>query len=322
LSAVADARAAFDELTRQLVLERRYAVLVRRKGERPPEIPADVREVFQGFEVRACTFPELEPLLDHADRVLVLPDGLAFSVALVRLVLDGAPLAQGLPLPRLVEVGQFFSTLTGGVGGSRMALTFQVYEIHSAPPSPEWRKASRGYRRRGLAHPRVGVGVTALDAASGRVASNFPGLVRLSHWMLLRRAFRDRAMSAEARRKLLARRGLQPEKALLGAAVGAALGFGAIRLLLHLFVTQGNSYAAAILVASAIGAVVSLKSCRICASTVPQALAGGLLAFAGILAGWWWLRLPISRSLFGLAIVVAIFSLAAGVVANPERFKK
>jgi hypothetical protein len=203
-----------------------------------------------------------------------------------------------------------------------MALAFQVYEVHSATPSPEWRAASRDYRRRGLAHPRVAVGVAALDATSGKAASNFPGLVRFSHWLQLRRAFRDRTKSVADRRRLLARRGLQPDKALLGAAVGAALGIGALRLLLSLHETRGDLYASAALLASAVGAVVSLKSCRLCAKTVPQSLAGGLTAFAGIVAGWWSLRLPMTRSLIGLALVVAIVSLAGGYVANPERLKR
>jgi len=322
LSAVAAARAAFDELTRQLVLERRYAVLTPRRGERPPEFSADLREVFDGFEARGCTFPELEPLLAHADRVLVLSDGLVFNVALLRLCLDGAPLAARLSLEKLVEMGGFYSHLTGTVGQTRMALTFQIYEIHPGPLSLEWRAASRRYRRRGLARPLVGVGVTALDASAGKLWSNFPGLVRLSHRLLVKRAFSERASTLAQRKKRVARRGFLLEWALVGVAVGAALGVGALKLLLELHATTGDLYAGAALLASAVGAVVSLKSCRICERTVAQSLAGGLGACGAIVLGWWRMHLPMVWSLAGLATIVALVSLTVGFVADPRRLKR
>lgn len=316
---LADARAAFDELTRQWVLERRFAVLARARGGGPPTMSQELREVFGPFEARLCTFPELEPLLAVADRVLVLSDGLVFEVVLQRLVLDGAALAERLPLAKLVEEAAWFTQLTGSVGGNRMPVVFRVVEFHPGPTSESWKAASRDYVRRGVASPKVSVSVTALDASTGGAWSNGHGLVKVGLRRLVRRAWNERAMTVERRKALLARSGFQLPQALLGGAVGAALAVGATALMLGQFVRSGQLYAGAALIASAVGAVTSLKSCRVCRRTMEQSAAGGALAFLGAVAGWWFFGLPLGPATAVLAAMAVFFSLTVGFVADPRR---
>ncbi len=316
---LADARAAFDELTRQWVLERRFAVLVRARGGGPPAMPQELREVFGPFEARLCTFPELEPLLAFADQVLVLSDGLVFEVVLQRLVLDGAALVERLPLEKLVEQAAWFTQLTGAVGRNRMPVVFRVVEFHQGPPSPAWLAANRDYVRRGVASPKVSVSVTALDASTGWAWSNGHGLVKVGLRRLVQRAFRERAMAVERRRVLLARSGFQAPQALLGGGLGAALAVGATALMLDQLVRSGQLYAGAALIASAVGAVTSLKLCRVCRRTMEQSAAGGSLAFLGAVAGWWFFGLPLEPATAVLAAMAVFFSLTVGFVADPRR---
>lgn len=316
---IAAAREALDELTRQLVLERRYAVLAPLRGGRPPEIAPEVREAFRGFDAELCTFPELEPLLAVADRVLVLSDGLVFSVALLRLVFDGQPLVARLPLERLVGLGALFSGFAGSIGGQRMAIRVHVYELHPEAFPEAWERATRPYRRRGVGTPAVGVAVTALDASSGRLWGNAPLIPRVAHGRLLRRCFLERQMPEARRRALLARSGFQPSRALLGGAAGAVLGLGLTRLFLSLYVTEGDLYVGAALIACLIGALISLRSCRICRRTIEQSMAGGLGALGGIFLGWWWLRMPLTAGLVVLAALVAFAGFAVGFAADPRR---
>ena len=296
-----EARAAFDELTRQLVLEKRYAVLTRRKGDRPPELPADTRDALAGFEARSCTFPELEALLDVADRVLILSDGTVLEVAMLRLVLDKRPLGEQLKLEKLVELGGWFTQPSTTGKSVPLAVSFQIYEVHPGAPGEEWRLASQLFFRRGLLRPRVSVGVTALDAATGRPWTNVPLLSRLGQAVLVHRVWRERHLPDDKRHKLLERSGFHPIQALLGGALGALLGSGLLALFLSQYVLKGDTYAAAVALSCAVGAVVSVKSCRICRSTIAQSMAAGLLSLAGNLAAWWWLGLPRAPALAILA---------------------
>lgn len=316
--AVNDARAAADELCRQLVLEKGFAVVVPRRGNGPPAMTEELRRVFGAFDARLCTFPELEPLLDATDHLLVLSDGVVMDVALVRLVLDGRPLAEKLPLDKLVDVGRWFGS---GTAGSRLAVRFFVYELHSRGWDAAWAGASKGYRRHALGAP-VEVGVAAVDATDGKSWSNHPGLSRLVQAHLLRRAYLERAQTDERRKRLLARGGFHAVEALLSASLGALLGVGGTELLLAQLATQGDLYAGVQLVASFAAAAASLKSCRLCRTPVAQATAGGLGAFAGIFGYSAWRGLPVlgAHSLV-LAVVVAFAGFVIGKLGGQRRHK-
>ena len=316
---IGEARAALDELTRQLVLERRYAVLARRRGERPPELPADARAALAGFEARSCTFPELEPLLDACDRVLVLSDGVVLEVALLTLVLDGRAASSRLALERLGELGGWLTQPATGAARAPVAIGFHLFEVHPGPPSHEWRAQARTYRRRGLARPRVGIDLTALDASTGRPFCNAAGFSRLSLALLSYRAWRERHDEDEKRKRRLARSGFQPVQALLAGAGGALLGAGALSLLLSEFVTKGDAYAGTVAISCALAALAGVKSCRICRRTVAQAMAAGLTALAGNLVAWWKLRLPLTPALGILAAFVALACFAVGALSGPRR---
>ncbi len=316
--AVNDARAAADELCRQLALERGFAVVVPRRGSGPPALTDELRRLFGGFEARLCTFPELEPLLEAADHLLVLSDGVVMDVVLVRLVLDGQPLAARLTLDALVDLGRWFSS--GGPGAARLAVRFFVYEVHSRPWERAWAEASRPYRRRALGQP-VEVSVTALDASTGRPWSNHAGLAKLVQAHLLRRAYLERAQPDQRRRRILARSGFHAVEALLAAALGSLLGIGGTELLLGRLVRQGDLYAGVALAASFAAAAVSLKSCRICRAPIAQAMAGGLGAFAGIAAYSAWRGLPVGAHTLVLAAVAAFGGFVIGKLGGARRHK-
>jgi hypothetical protein len=218
-----------------------------------------------------------------------------------------------------VELGRWFSELTGTVGSTRMAVTFQVYEVHPSTPSEAWRQLSRGYFRRGLARPRVGVGITTIDVSTGKVWSNFPGLVRFSHVTLLGRAFNERSMTEDRRRALLAKTGLQARPALMGIALGATAAIGGTSLLLSMRVSQGDLYAGMALVSCVLAVIVSVKSCRICRRTIEQALVAGLGAYAVVVGNWWRVHIPIGLHTALLGLIVAAGCFTVGLVANPRR---
>ena len=316
--AINDARAAADELCRQLSLEKGFAVVVPRKGNGPPVLTDELRRVFGAFEARLCTFPELEPLLGAADHVLVLSDGVVMDVALVRLVLDGKPLGEKLPLEKLVDVGKWFST--GTTGRSRLAVRFFVYEVHSRAWDASWMAQSKAYRRHALGAP-VEVGVAAVDASSGAPWSNHPGVSRLTQAHLLRRAFLERAISDERRKKTLSRTGFHPVEALLSALLGSLLGIGGTELLLRELISKGDLYAGIALVASFVGAAASLKACRICRAPIAQAMAGGLGAFAGIVGYSVWRSLPVGKHTLVLAAIVACAGFVIGRLGGQRRHK-
>ncbi|HEY3447329.1 MAG TPA: hypothetical protein VGK67_13240 [Myxococcales bacterium] len=317
--AISDARATADELCRQLVLEKGFAVVVPRKGGNgPPVLTDDLKRLFGAFEARLCTFPELEPLLEAADRVLVLSDGVVMDVALVRLVLDGKPLGDRLPLEKLVEVGKWFSS--GSAGTSRLAVRFFVYEVHSRAWDAAWLGASRAYRRHALGQP-VEVGIAAVDASTGLPWGNHAGVTRLSQAHLLRRAFLERAQTDEKRRQLLSRSGFRPVEALLAALLGSVLGISATEFLLWQLLSKGDLYAGVALVSSFVAATVSLKSCRICRAPVAQAMVAGLGAFAGIAGYSFWRALPVGWHTLVLAAIAAFAAFVIGKFGGARRPK-
>jgi hypothetical protein len=118
------------------------------------------------------------------------------------------------------------------------------------------------------------------------------------------------------------RRRFRLDRAVLGATIGAAVGIGLLQLLLHYFVTTGNYYAGAVLLGSGLGAAASLKLWRDCDQPVAQALAGGLVALAAILFGWWQLRLPLFDRLWALALVAVLISLTVGFIARQKQLDR
>lgn len=317
--AIGTARAVADELTRQLVLERRYAVMVKHRGNEPPALSQELKDLFAGFEARLCTYPDLESLLDYADRVLVRATGVAFDVALIRVVLDGRPLAERTPLEKLAELGAWLARVEASGQYSQMLVDFHVYEIHSRTPDAAWRDATRPYVRRGASRPYVSVGVTALDASTGAAWSNGPGLSRLSRARFLRRAYRERAMAPERRKRILGRTGFQPERAAIGAVAGGLMGIAATRWLLSEYIAKGDLYAGAAALSSAFGALIGVKLCRICRQTIAQAVAGGLASLAATLGYWRWRGMPIGPSALVLAGMVAFASFVVGWTSDPSR---
>lgn len=318
--AIADARATAEELCRQLALERGFAVLARKREGAAPEVAEDVRRAFAGFDFKLHTETDLEPLLDAADFVLVRSDTPSFDVALVRLVLDGAPLAARLPMQKLADLGSWLGKTPGAGGGLRSVVRFLVFEVHSRPMDGAWIEAAKAYRRRAGGSPSCSVGVVALEAQAGRPWGNEPGLDRLAHAHLLRRAYLERGMGEAERRKILARKGWRPLEALGGLAVGALLGIAGTEALLGQLVAKGDLYAGVAIFACLVGAVVSTKSPRICTRPLWQSLVGGLGALAAI-AGYWIQRgLPFGRGSIGLSIVVAVgcFVVARTVGRGPR----
>jgi hypothetical protein len=275
-----------DELMRQLLLERRHAVLLTPAADGGVKVPKSVARALAGFEFRAITQPALEPLCKLAGRVLVRADGLVFNVALISVVEDEGGFCQRVPLDELVEIGASLTSHTGSVSGSRLPVTFQIFEIFARGISDDFVAHAAEYKRRGVAAPKVGIGVVAIDAQSGRTWSNYPGLVRWTHVGLLRRAWRERELDPDARAALLARSGFQLDKALLGAGAGGATGSALTWALVAAGSTRGAFYGAAVLLGALIGAAVSLKACRVVHATLVQAgVAGGAAALIGIGVG-------------------------------------
>ncbi|MGC4122894.1 MAG: hypothetical protein QM765_51670 [Myxococcales bacterium] len=262
--------------------------------------------------------PQLGPLLEVADRVLVLNDGVVLDVALVRLVLDGKPLADRFGLDKLVDVGKWFGTGTTGTG--RIAVRVFVYEVHSKTWDADWTRASRDYRRR-ASGSSVEVGVAAIDASTGLPWSNHAGIARVTQAHLLRRAFHERAQTEEGRRRILARTGFHLVEASFAALLGALLGIGGTEILLSQLMSKGDLYAGVAIVASFVAAVVSLKACRLCRWPIVQAMAGGLGAFGAIAGYSAWRGLPVGKHTLVLAMVVAFAGFVVGKLGGSRRHK-
>lgn len=313
------ARSCRDELMRQLLLERRHCLHVSMSDDgKSFEIPKAGGRALEGFEFGVRCFSGLSKLERIADRVLVRADGLVFNVVLLTAAGKRGPATLRLTLDELVELGAQFSGHTGSVGGNQMAPTFQIFEFFPGPIPAEFTARAGSFYRRGLSQPKVGVGVIALDCASGRTWSNFPGLVRFSHVALARRAFRERGLTPDARARLLAQSGFQPAKAALGAAAGAALGIAATWGLLRAGAESGKLYDAAIVLASLAAAMFSLRSCRVVHATIPQTTAAGALSALLIIAvGHAW-GLPLG---FGTALTLGstvLISALIGAADNPQ----
>ena len=311
------ARAVRDELTRQLLLERRYDLVLEPRPD-GVAVGRGAARALAGWEFGARAVPELEALRKKADRLLVRADGMVFNVAILDVVGRRPPFTERVPLSRLIEIGTSFTPLTGKVGGQRLPVTFQVFELFPAEISQAYRDSAAEYRRRGVATPKVGVGVVAVDATSGNTWSNFPGLVRWSHVALAKRAFRDREMSRETREALLARTGWQIERAALGVVVGTLAGGLSTYTLLQARVSRGEIYGGVLVLAAVTAAVVSLKSCRVVHATIAQTTSAGvvtavLVCFIGIELG-----LEFGVSAVVTVAVAAFVSFALGAVDNPE----
>lgn len=145
-----------------------------------------------------------------------------------------------------------------------------------------------------------------------------PGLVRRAHTRLVRRAWSEREMSRAVRETILERSGFQWEKALLGALAGTALGALATWLLTLAGATNGELYGGVLVVASAVGAALALKSCRVVHATLGQATIAGTLTAFGVLGVG--VELGLGVGVGGIVtLAFAIFaSFAIGAVDNPQ----
>lgn len=308
---------------RQLLLERRYDLLVEKPSDDgPPKTLRAVARALDGFEFGAVSLSGLRKLLRAADRVLVRADGMVFNVAVITVVGERGAACERLSLDELVTIGQRFTDQTGKVHGNRVPVVFQLFEIFADGIPDAFVAGATGYRRRGVSAPKVGIGVVAIDARSGRTWSNYPGLVRWVHESRARRAWRDRGMSRETRDALLAKSGFQIEKALLGSLAGSALGIAATWVLLQAREERGELYGGAIVLASLVASVISLKSCRVVHATVPQAAVAGGITAAAVLAAGYAMGLGVGLGT-AMTVAVALFvSFALGVVDNPQGRKR
>ncbi len=313
------AKSCRDELMRQLLLERRHSVVVAapREGQ-PPAIPKGVLRALDGFEFSAQSFPDLAALEGDVDRVLVRADGMVFNVALLTVAGKKGAACTRLSVNLLIDIGTRFTAYTGSVGANRMPVTFQLFEFFPGAIPSDFPARAAEFKRRGISTPKIGIGVVALDCKSGRTWSNFPGLAAYSHTALARRAFRERDLSPERRRELLARSGFQPGNAALGTAAGTTLGLAGTWGLLQANAQNGKLYGAAVVLASMAAAVISLRACRVVHPTIPQTtVAGALSALAIIAVGHaWGLELG-----FGTAITLGasvLISAMIGAVDNPQ----
>jgi hypothetical protein len=313
------AHAVRDELMRQLLLERRYDLLVSTSPSgRPKKLSSAVVRALEGFEFRVVTLPGLARLESAADRVLVRADGLNFCVAVITVAGDEGGSCERLALDELVEIGTRFTGLTGKIHGTTLPVTFQLFEIFPGEIPNRFVEAAAAYRRRGVEAPKVGVGVVAIDALSGRTWSNYPGLVRWSNTALARRAWRDRDMSREERAALLDRSGFQLGNALIGATAGALLGIAATWGLLSAEVTRGELYGAAVALASVIGAAISLKTCRVVHETIPQASVAGVAAAIAVIGVGHALGIGLGFGTLMTLLLAAMLAVMIGAVDNPQ----
>ncbi|HMR04361.1 MAG TPA: hypothetical protein PKA88_01265 [Polyangiaceae bacterium] len=316
-SALKIARAARDELTRQLLLEKRYDYLAGPDDNGLPKIGKSVTRALAGFEFGVTLEGRLDSLREAADRVLVRADGMVFNVALIDVVKKD-PLTDRIGLAHLVEIGESLTGMTGKVAGNTLPVTFQIFEIfpHGIPAG--YAERTSGYQRRGVQSPKIGVGVVAIDAASGATWSNFPGLVRWAHVQLARRALRDRHMGRAEREAMLENSGFHLDKALLATAGASALGSLALWGMLQAKVQSGQLYGGVIVIVAVLAAVVSLKLCRVVHATALQAGAAGTATALTLALTSLGLGLG-----FGLSSVITLaaasfMSFAIGVVDNPQ----
>lgn len=318
-SRLSPARATRDELVRQLLLERQHDYVRVPKAD-GWVVPAAVERSMQGFPFQSVTQPALLPLVQEADRVVLRVDGLVVNVVAIQVVKEAAaPLTERITLEQIVEMGAALCGLTGRVNAVQIPVTFQLVVIFSAGIPADFREQAQPFARRGVASPKVAVGVVALDADSGAVWSNYPGLVRFAHQRLVSRAWREREMTREAREALFGRTGFRLDRALLGAACGGVLGVAGSGVALAAGVREGKLYGGLVLLASALAAVISIKTCRIAAATMTQAgVAGGIAAVAVLAGGIVLFGMEATLSGLLLLAMSLLLSVMLGAAENPS----
>ncbi len=300
------------------MLERRFSLVTRLGKDGAPRVSKAARRALAGWDAPVVTVGALEPVVEATGRVLLRADGIVCHVVLIDVVRDDEPLTARLPLDDLVDIGRELEPLTGSINRVKMPVTFEIIELFSEGLPRSFVQESARYARRGVGKTKVAAGIVAFDTRTGRSWSNFPGLVRWSHVRLVRRAWREREMSRERREAILARTGFQPAAALVGIAVGAALGTGATWLLLRAGSTSGELYGGAIVMASAIAAAIALKACRVVHSTVVQAAVTG--TSTGLCVLWFGAQQGVGVGLGGLLTLAfaIMLSVVIGAVDNPQ----
>lgn len=311
------AHAVRDELTRQLLLEKRYDYLAGVDAEGVPKIGKGMARALAGFEFRVVVEERLEPLRLEADRVLVRADGMSFNVALIDVV-DEEPLTARVQLSELVAIGEQFLDMTGTVAGNVLPVTFQVFEIFADGIAEGYAPRTGDYKRRGVRAPKVGVGVVAIDATSGATWSNYPGLVRWVHVWLAKRAHRERDMSPAERASLLEDSGFQAGKAALATGVGTGVGALVLGSMVATGVHSGQLYGAALVIVSVGAAVGSLKLCRVVHSTTVQAGVAGTATALLLVLALHHLGLGIGLGTLLTVATAALVSFGIGAVDNPQ----
>lgn len=311
------ARATRDELVRQLVLERRHDYVMVPQGN-TWVVPAAVERAMQGFQFGFVAHEAFNSLVSAADRVVARVDGLVVNVVAIDVVKDAAPLTDRLTLAEIVTIATSFRELTGSINMTKIPVTFQIVVIFAQGIPEDFKARALEFERRGVVAPKVGVGVVALDAATGEVWSNFPGLVRLSHQRLVARAWREREMTRDARAALLANAGFKLDRALLGAGSGVLLGAAATYGLLAAGAKDGKFYGGVVIMASALAAAISVKTCRISESTIAQAAVGGVVGAVGCLAAGALLGVGIGFGSLLVLAVAALVSVMVGAAENPS----
>jgi rhomboid protease GluP len=163
-----------DRLCKHLVVEKAYAVLAIPEGE--GLLMHGVKPT-DGFEWQVARIPELVPLAEHFDRILVRGDAYSFEVICIKDRLTDSSRRVSMNLETLVEVGKQCLRYTGKMHGAQLPVTMKVWEVCSEASAET--DHLRALRCMPMGMGQVGISAWSLRPGSRTVWTNtrFNGLL-------------------------------------------------------------------------------------------------------------------------------------------------
>ncbi len=259
-------------LVRRFTLEKGFAVAGDLDANDHP-VASGVDPSRFGYDLPVIYVPEIEPLKEHFDAVLVRADGINFTALGIRKY-DGRGIAETLSRDHLIEIGEACLRYTGKSSGAKMPVFLNVLEVHPNEPRPEAVEQLNTLRHE-LATDKKKVFVSAYSVGwrSGTV------LIRTGRWTVSRGRARylRRILKAtdEPEHRMVERvesAGLNLSLVLVGALAGVALALAFRFLLATLGAESGQLYGLADYLGGFTSVGIAVFARRIRAASAVQAV--------------------------------------------------
>lgn len=265
-----------DYLVRRFTLEKGFAV-VGEEGDGGELVVRSLDPSRFGYDLPIIRVPEIEPLEEHVDALLVRADGGAFIAIGIRKH-DGQGVTGTLSRDTLLDVGSACLPYTGKVSGTKMPVHLDVIEVHRNEPRPEDVERLDALRHTHTTEKNVIVSAYSVGFRTGTVRA------QTGRWTLaagraryLRRILKeaDEPEHRMVERVRNARRSVP--RILGGIAVGLVVALAARFLLATLGVENGQFYGAADYVGdfAAVGVAVFARRIRAESAIQATSAAGG-----------------------------------------------